>query len=73
MKASEAVYQLLNGCRCLRPFVQLFLRRPLDYEKETEYQLNVMAIDAGSQPLTGRQTVCVASLSFTYLSIFIAD
>jgi len=44
--------------------VQLFLRQPLDYEKETEYQLGVMAIDAGTQPLTGRQTV---RDSFTYL------
>jgi len=54
---SAGMHQLLNR-RCLRPCVlQLFLRRPLDYEKETEYQLGVMAIDAGTQPLTGRQTV----------------
>ena len=63
MKA--ALLSIIN--RCLRPSVQLFLRQPLDYEKETEYQLGVMAIDAGSQPLTGRQTVS----SFTYLLVLL--
>jgi len=48
----------------------LFLRRPLDYERVTEYRLGVMAIDAGSQPLTARQTVRLCLLiywQFTYL------
>jgi len=55
--------------------VQLFLRRPLDYETETEYRLGVMAIDAGTQPLTGRQTVGLRCfilylfISFYYVAI----
>jgi len=67
-KRAPNVHQLLN--RCLRPSVQLFLRRPLDYEKKTEYQLAVMAIDAGTQPLTGRQTVRASLLLSCLLNIF---
>jgi microcompartment protein CcmK/EutM len=38
---------------------QIFLKRALDYERETEYSMVILAVDGGAEPLTGSQTLTV--------------
>jgi len=40
-------------------FRQVYLKRALDYERDTEYVMVILAIDGGTEPLTGSQTLTV--------------
>jgi hypothetical protein len=37
----------------------VFLKRALDYERETEYSMVILAVDGGAEQLTGSQTLTV--------------
>jgi hypothetical protein len=38
---------------------QVFLKKPLDYERDAEYSMVILAVDGGAEPLTGSQTLTV--------------
>jgi protocadherin delta 1 len=55
--ASELQYGQIFQLHCGTG--ELYLRQSLDYEREAEYRLTVLAIDSGVEPLTSHQMIVV--------------